>query len=141
MEPAQLAVITGASLGLGAVLAEGLATSGWSLVIDGRDPVALDAQTQRLRALHAGAGLEATVRAVAGDVADPHHRAALGQAAAAAGRVDVVVLNASILGPSPQPSLVDYPLDELRAIYEVNTIAPLAVQAPSGTTWPDPAQP
>ena len=35
--------------------------------------------------------------------------------------------SASILGPSPQPALADYPLDELRRVYEVNVVAPLAL--------------
>ncbi|MDQ2726653.1 MAG: SDR family oxidoreductase [Actinomycetota bacterium] len=118
-----VAVVTGASSGLGAAVAEGLARQGWSLVIDGRDPGPLAEEAERLGAL---AG-PATVASVVGDVADPDHRHQLGAAVGNLGRVDMVVLNASILGPSPQPRLADYPLDALRAVYEVNTIAPLAV--------------
>ncbi|MGI8752812.1 MAG: SDR family NAD(P)-dependent oxidoreductase [Acidimicrobiales bacterium] len=118
-----IAVVTGASSGLGAAVAEGLARQGWSLVIDGRDPGPLAEETERLGAL---AG-PATVASVAGDVADPDHRRRLVATVADRGRVDLVVLNASILGPSPQPQLADYPLDALRAVYEVNTIAPLAI--------------
>jgi NAD(P)-dependent dehydrogenase (short-subunit alcohol dehydrogenase family) len=118
-----VAVITGASSGLGAAVAEGLARSGWSLVIDGRDPDALAEEVERLRAIP----VDTTVSGVVGDVADPGHRRQLAAAVGGLGRVDVVVLNASILGPSPQPPLADYPLDALRQVYEVNTIAPLAV--------------
>jgi NAD(P)-dependent dehydrogenase (short-subunit alcohol dehydrogenase family) len=65
------------------------------------------------------------VVALAGDVADPEHRRALVEAAG--GPVDLLVNNASLLGPSPQPALADYPLDELRRVYEVNVVAPLAL--------------
>jgi NAD(P)-dependent dehydrogenase (short-subunit alcohol dehydrogenase family) len=60
-------------------------------------------------------------------VTDPAHRQALAQAAAQLGGVDVVVNNASILGPSPQPSLLDYPLETLEEVYRTNVIAPLGV--------------
>ena len=63
--------------------------------------------------------------AVPGDVADPDHRQALVEAAGE--RIDLLVNNASLLGPSPQPALADYPLDELRRVYEVNVVAPLAL--------------
>ena len=115
-----VAVITGASSGLGAAVAEGLAGQGWSVVIDGRQPGPLAEEAERLAAL-------GDVTSIVGDVADPDHRRRLAAAVARLGRVDVVVLNASILGPSPQPQLADYPLDVLRAVYEVNTIAPLAI--------------
>ncbi|MDQ6840182.1 MAG: SDR family oxidoreductase [Actinomycetota bacterium] len=121
-----MAVITGASTGLGAAVAEGLAANGWSLVIDGRDPGPLAGEALRLRAIQGRAG-DATVVTVVGDVADPGHRQQLVAAVGALRQVDVVVLNASILGPSPQPLLADYPLDVLRAVYEINTIAPLAI--------------
>ncbi|MDQ6784826.1 MAG: SDR family oxidoreductase [Actinomycetota bacterium] len=122
----QVAVITGGSLGLGAALAEGLARQGWSLVIDGRDAAVLEAEVDRLRAIHAERPGSA-VAGIVGDVTDIAHRGALAEAVGTFGRADLVVLNASTLGPSPQPLLVDYPLDELRRVYEVNTIAPLAV--------------
>jgi NAD(P)-dependent dehydrogenase (short-subunit alcohol dehydrogenase family) len=117
-----VALITGASRGLGRALARSLAADGWHLVIDARGAPALDEAAAELRT--AGA---ATVDAVAGDVADPAHRARLLTAAEALGRLDALVNNASVLGPSPQPALADYPLDVLRAVYEVNTLAPLAL--------------
>ena len=115
------ALVTGASRGLGRALAAGLAREGFDLIIDARDAVALDAAAGALRA--AGA----TVTAVSGDVTDPAHRAALLAAAQAAGRLDLLVNNAGTLGASPLPALADYPPDELRAAFEANVIAPIAL--------------
>src|SRR5439155_14650266 len=115
-----VAIITGASRGLGLALARTLATRGWSLVLDGRGTGALDAVDRELAAL-------TTVVTVAGDITDPEHRAALVWAADRLGRIDALVNNASHLGPSPQPRLAEYPLAELRRVYEVNTVAPLAL--------------
>jgi NAD(P)-dependent dehydrogenase (short-subunit alcohol dehydrogenase family) len=117
----QTVLITGASRGLGRALAVGLARAGFALIIDARDAAALDAVAREVRA--GGAA----VTAIAGDVTDSAHRAALGQAAEAAGRLDVLVNNAGTLGASPLPALADYPPDELRAAFEVNVIAPVAL--------------
>ena len=113
----QTAVVTGSSRGLGLALARGLAGLGWRLVIDAREPNALDAARAEL------AGRTEVV-AIAGDVADDTHRREL---VAAAGQIALLVNNASILGPSPQPELVDYPLDVLGQVYAVNVLAPLAL--------------
>jgi len=115
------ALVTGASRGLGRALAAGLAREGFDLIIDARDAVALDAAAGALRA--AGG----TVTALPGDITDPAHRAELLAAAAAAGRLDLLVNNAGTLGASPLPALADYPPDELRAAFEVNVIAPIAL--------------
>ena len=112
------AIVTGASRGLGLALARALAERGWRLVIDAREPGPLNEAATEL-------ALTTNVAALAGDVADPEHRAAL--VAAAGGRIDLLVNNASILGPSPQPALADYPLDTLEHVYRVNVLAPLAL--------------
>jgi NAD(P)-dependent dehydrogenase (short-subunit alcohol dehydrogenase family) len=112
------AIVTGASRGLGLALARALAERGWRLVIDAREPAALqDAAAELARATD--------VAALTGDVADAEHRQAL--LAAAGGPVDLLVNNASVLGPSPQPLLADYPLDVLEHVYRVNVLAPLAL--------------
>lgn len=117
----RVAVITGASRGLGLALARRLAADGWALVVDAREPAALEAARAELAAV-------TEVRAVAGDVADADHRAALAAAVDGLGDgLDALVNNASVLGPSPQPRLADYPLDVLREVYEVNALAPLAL--------------
>jgi NAD(P)-dependent dehydrogenase (short-subunit alcohol dehydrogenase family) len=107
------AIVTGASRGLGLALARALAERNWRLVIDAREQMSLHVAAKELGAI-----------ALPGDVADATHREAL---AAAAGPVDLLVNNASHLGPSPQPSLADYPLDELERVYRVNVLAPLAL--------------
>jgi NAD(P)-dependent dehydrogenase (short-subunit alcohol dehydrogenase family) len=117
-----VALITGASRGLGRALARSLAADGWHLVVDARGAPALEEAAGELRS--AGA---ASVEAVTGDVADPEHRGRLVAAAERLGRLDALVNNASVLRPSPQPQLADYPLDVLRQVYEVNTVAPLAL--------------
>ncbi len=119
-----VAVVTGASRGLGQALAEGLATEGWSLVTDGRDAAALAVAAARLEPLLAPG---ATLRALPGDITDEGHRRALVAAAGALGGLDLLVNNAGTLGASPLPSLADYPLDVLRVALEVNVVAPLGV--------------
>jgi NAD(P)-dependent dehydrogenase (short-subunit alcohol dehydrogenase family) len=114
------AIITGASRGLGLALARGLAADGYRLVVDGRDGAAL-------RAAMAGLPDPAAVAALPGDVADPAHRAELARIAGRLGGADLLVNNAGSLGASPLPALADYPLDELRASFEVNVLAPIAL--------------
>jgi NAD(P)-dependent dehydrogenase (short-subunit alcohol dehydrogenase family) len=123
------AIITGASRGLGRALAAGLAREGFDLIVDARDGGALDAVAGALRAAgHTARRPGGTVvTAVPGDVTDPEHRTALLAAAHAAGRLDLLVNNAGTLGASPLPALADYPPDELRAAFEVNVIAPVAL--------------
>jgi NAD(P)-dependent dehydrogenase (short-subunit alcohol dehydrogenase family) len=114
------ALITGASRGLGLALTRALADEGWTLIIDARGEDALD---------RARAELSERTRTIAipGDVSDPEHRTALADAAREVGGLDALVNNASILGPSPQPALLDYPLDVLEEVYRANTLSPLAL--------------
>ena len=120
MGKAHTALITGASRGLGLALARELAQRGWTLVIDARGAETLEAARRELEVL-------TRVTAIAGDVTDRAHRRMLVVAARAAGGIDVLVNNASSLGLSPQPSLMDYPLDVLERVYRANVIAPLAL--------------
>ena len=114
----KVALVTGASRGLGFELAKALTASGWMVIVNGRSANALETARRDI-----GGDLVA----VAGGVVDAGHRAELSKAVEEAGGVDIVVNNAGILGPSPQPSLLDYPLDVLEDVYRANTIAPLAV--------------
>ena len=118
MAVVNVAVITGASRGLGLELARSLAARGWKLVLDARGAPALEAARLELAAL-------TEVAALVGDVADPGHRADLIEATG--GRLDLLVNNASVLGPSPQPQLADYPLEVLTDVFTVNALAPLAL--------------
>ena len=111
----RVGIVTGASRGLGLALARALDERGWRLVVDARGADAL---------IEATAGL-ANVTAIPGDVADPEHRRALVEAAGE--RIDLLLNNAGLLGPSPQPALADYPLDTLREVYEANVLAPLGL--------------
>src|SRR5881227_2490537 len=115
-----VALITGASRGLGRALARTLAARNWALVLDARGAPDLDTVARELSGW-------TRVVALAGDVADPQHRAALAAAAVGLGTVDLLVNNASVLGPSPQPALADYPLDEFSRVYDVNVVAPLGL--------------
>jgi NAD(P)-dependent dehydrogenase (short-subunit alcohol dehydrogenase family) len=111
------ALITGATRGFGRALAGDLAARGWRLVLTARRVADL-AELER--------ALPGSV-AVCGDVADATHREALAAAAEVLAPVDLLVNNASELGPSPLPPLARYPIDELRAVYETNVLAPLAL--------------
>jgi len=114
------ALITGASRGLGLALARALAERSWTLILDARGAEALDAARAELSRL-------TQVVTIAGDVTHRAHRQALADAAQVAGGLDAVVNNASLLGLSPQPPLLAYPLDVLEQVYGANVIAPLAI--------------
>ena len=114
------ALITGASRGLGLALARGLAARGWNLIITARDP-------ERLRLVRNELARVTHVAALAGDVTDRVHREALAVLARGHAGLDAVVNNAGALGPSPQPALLDYPLETLADVFQANVLAPLGI--------------
>jgi NAD(P)-dependent dehydrogenase (short-subunit alcohol dehydrogenase family) len=115
-----VALITGASAGLGLALAHGLADRGWALVIDARGAEALKDTADALAD-------RTDVVPLAGDVTDPDHRADLVDAITELGRLDLLINNASYLGQSPLQTLATADLDELRRVYEVDVLAPIAL--------------
>jgi NAD(P)-dependent dehydrogenase (short-subunit alcohol dehydrogenase family) len=126
------ALVTGGSRGFGLALTTQLTALGWRVIVDGRDVAALE---------RARARLGDAVIPVPGDVADPAHRRALVDEVDRLGTLDLLVNNASALGPSPLPALDRYSLDELERVYRVNVFAPLALAqlllpnlAPTGGT-------
>jgi NAD(P)-dependent dehydrogenase (short-subunit alcohol dehydrogenase family) len=114
-----VAVITGGSMGLGLVIAHALAARGWGVAVDARRGEQLDTAL-------AGMPSDRAV-GIRGDVTDASHRIELVEAARRLGPIRLLVNNASRLGPSPLPTLAEYPLDELRAGFETNVVAPLAL--------------
>ena len=112
------ALITGGSAGLGLALTSDLAADGWHVVVDGRDAARLQ---------QAVGALDGTITQVAGDVTDPAHRQALAAAVTATGRLDLLVHNASTLGPTPLPALADVDLDGFDDVWLTNVAAPLAL--------------
>jgi NAD(P)-dependent dehydrogenase (short-subunit alcohol dehydrogenase family) len=108
-------IVTGASRGLGLALVRALSKRGWRLVVDARGADSLERAVVGLDGVHA----------IPGDVSDGEHRRALVEAAG--DRIDLLVNNAGVLGPSPQPPLAEYPLDVLEQVFRVNALAPLGL--------------
>ena len=117
---AKVALITGASRGLGLALARALASRGWRLILDARGAEALELVRAEL-------AKTTDVIAIPGDVAEAMHHQALVNAARSMGGLHALINNASILGPSPQPNLLDYPLQALEQVFRVNVFAPLGL--------------
>lgn len=114
-----VALITGASRGLGCALARTLAARGWSLVLDARGEAGLARLARELPR-------ERTLL-LAGDIADAAHRVELARSVRRLGGLDLLCNNASELGPSPLPLLARYPVDMLERVYAVNVVAPVAL--------------
>lgn len=117
----KVALITGASRGLGKVIAGFLAAQNVDLILTARGAETLSATVAELQPY--GGHLVA----LPGDISDGAHQQALAAAVAQRGRLDLLINNASILGPSPQPALATYPLETLEQVFAVNTLAPLAL--------------
>jgi NAD(P)-dependent dehydrogenase (short-subunit alcohol dehydrogenase family) len=116
-EQKRIAIVTGASRGLGLVIARVLATRGYSLVIGGRDRDALELAAAEL-SRHSPDACQ-----VAGDITDPQVRANLIEAARRLGGLDLLVNNASELGPIGPLKSFDVP--RLGRLFPVNVGAPL----------------
>ncbi|WP_369270151.1 SDR family NAD(P)-dependent oxidoreductase [Streptomyces sp. R11] len=116
-----VAIITGASKGLGRALAEALAARDWDLVLDARTAEVLQEAAAGLRSYGT------RVKAVPGDVTDAGHRAELVAAAWQLGGIDLLVSNASALGAEPLVRLDELPLEGLRRALEVNVVAALGL--------------
>jgi NAD(P)-dependent dehydrogenase (short-subunit alcohol dehydrogenase family) len=114
------AVVTGGSRGLGLALIRELAARRWNVIVDARNESAL---------LEAVTGLpdRSRVLALGGDVADEAHRRELGEAVHRYGDLDLLVNNASVLGPSPLLPLERHPIAALEHVLRVNVLAPLAL--------------
>ena len=112
-----IALVTGASRGLGRAVAAGLVREGYTLITDARDEAVLAAAARQ----------DGIALAVPGDVTDPAHREELRAAAEKLGGLNLLVNNAGTLGAHPLPAMADYPVDELRAAFEVNVLAPVAL--------------
>lgn len=114
------ALITGASRGLGLALAHALADRGWNLIINGRN-------AQKLLVAYKELSSKTTVEAISGDVIDEIHLLQFPERIGQFGQLDLVVNNASTLGVSPQPQLLDYPIEAIHSIFHTNVIAPLSL--------------
>lgn len=120
MKNIKTALITGASRGLGFELSKTLALKGWNLVIDGRNPEALETASRELEKY-------TTVKAISGDITDTEHQKELLSAIQSFGGLDLLINNASTLGLSPQPELLKFPVKVLEHVYRVNLFAPLSL--------------
>jgi NAD(P)-dependent dehydrogenase (short-subunit alcohol dehydrogenase family) len=119
-----VAIVTGGSAGLGRALISALARQGWRVITDARDGSRL---AHTVAELTAEAGRDLPITGIPGNVIDANHRRELVAAAATQGPLRLLVNNASVLGPSPQPQLADLSLAAMRRIYDVNVFGPLAL--------------
>lgn len=118
----KVALVTGASRGLGRAVALAYAREGASLAICARGEEALQGVAAEMRALGA------RVLAIRGDAADRHDvERIVSLTLQEYGQIDVLVNNAAIFGISPAPYLIDYPVDDFERVLKVNTVGPFLV--------------
>lgn len=116
-------LLTGASRGLGRQLALAFAReNSRGLALVARNADRLYQLREEIRAISP----RTQVLVLAADLAQAEdiERVAAAVLSEFAGRVDALVNNASVLGPSPMPYLLDYPAEEFRRVLEVNLVAP-----------------
>lgn len=111
-----MAVVTGGTAGLGLALVRGLVAEGWAVVTDGRS-----------EGRFKEASFPEAVIPVVGDVTDAEHRAALVATVRELGRLDLLVHNASTLGPLPMRPLADVSVGDLQEVWRTNVGAPLVL--------------
>ena len=114
------AIITGASRGLGLTLAKALAERGWNLIINARNAEALYQVQKELKQ-------QTEVIAISGDVRDEVHLLQFPEHLQRFGQLDLLINNASTLGASPQPHLMDFPIEAIHQVFHTNVIAPLSL--------------
>ena len=120
----KFALITGASQGLGRELALAFAREdvrGLALVARGKE--GLQKVKSEIAAIAPTATVE-TIQADLGSIAEIERLAAIALEACG-GRLDILINNASTLGPVPMPYLLDYPVDDFQQVLNVNLVAPL----------------
>lgn len=117
MSDFKVALVTGGSSGLGRELLRALSVDGWRVVTDARDGAALEMAARGLGG----------VEAIAGDVTDVEHRDDLVAAVRRAGRLDLLVNNASTLGPTPLLPLAQRTVEDLPEVWRINVGAPFAL--------------
>lgn len=121
MSQKKLAVITGASKGLGKTLAEWLSAQEYDLIITARGANLLAQTASELQTDHT------TIHTLVGDVSDEKHRAEIAAIVQTYGKLDLLINNASTLGSLPMPSLAEYDLNALADIFNINVLAPIAL--------------
>ena len=117
MSDMKVALVTGGSSGLGRELVAALAAEGWRVITDGRRQDELVAATTDFR----------NVTAIPGDVTDVAHRGALVAAVRDSGRLDLLVNNASTLGPTPLVPLAQRTVEDVPQVWRTNVGAPFAL--------------
>lgn len=117
----KLAVITGASKGLGKTLAEWLSAQNYDLIITARGADLLAQTASELQTDNI------TIHTLVGNVSHADHRAEILSIVQSYGQLDLLINNASTLGSLPMPTLVEYDLDALENVFSINVIAPIAL--------------
>ena len=112
----RVALVTGGSAGLGLALSRALAEQGWRVITDGRS-------AEKFKE----ADLPEGVTVIVGDLTDAEHRERLLAEVESAGRLDLLVHNASTLGPLPMRALAEVDIADLQHVWRTNIGGPLVL--------------